>query len=126
MSGKYLFRPPGNEKGIFRAKRMGSVAKKLPDFHNRLELYGHCSLVESLAMDFSGRHYPEDLILQTICLLTRKRGKKAATRFFRKAICLNGAPEKVTVDGVEHMILKGQYDKTRSGNDREYLYSLVA
>ena len=31
-------------------------------------------------------------------LLTKKRDKKAATRFFRKAIRLNGAPEKVTID----------------------------
>ena len=31
-------------------------------------------------------------------LLTKKRDKKAATRFFKKAILLNGAPEKVTID----------------------------
>ena len=31
-------------------------------------------------------------------LLTRKRDKKAALRFFRKAIRLNGMPEKVTID----------------------------
>ena len=31
-------------------------------------------------------------------LLTKKRDKKAATRFFKKAIRLNGAPEKVTID----------------------------
>ncbi len=31
-------------------------------------------------------------------LLTKKRDKKAATRFFKKAIPLNGAPEKVTTD----------------------------
>ena len=31
-------------------------------------------------------------------LLTKKRDKKAATRFFKKAIRLNGMPEKVTID----------------------------
>ncbi len=31
-------------------------------------------------------------------LLTKKRDKKAALRFFRKAIRLNGIPEKVTID----------------------------
>ena len=31
-------------------------------------------------------------------LLTKKRDKKAATRFFKKAIRLNGLPEKVTID----------------------------
>ena len=31
-------------------------------------------------------------------LLTKKRDKKAATRFFKKAIRLHGAPEKVTID----------------------------
>ena len=31
-------------------------------------------------------------------LLTKKRDKKAATRFFKKAISLNGTPEKVTID----------------------------
>ena len=31
-------------------------------------------------------------------LLTKKRDKKAATRFFKKAVRLNGMPEKVTID----------------------------
>ncbi len=31
-------------------------------------------------------------------LLTKKRDKKAALRFFKKAMRLNGMPEKVTID----------------------------
>jgi len=31
-------------------------------------------------------------------LLTAHRGKKAARRFFRKALCQQGLPEKVTID----------------------------
>ena len=73
-------------------------------------------------MGFTGRHFPKDLILQTVrwylrynlsyylyravdtkgdtvdFLLTKKRDKKAVTHFFKKAIRLNGMPEKVTID----------------------------
>ena len=37
-----------------------------PDFQNRLQLPSHCSVIELFAMDFSGRHYPKDLILQSV------------------------------------------------------------
>ena len=32
----------------------------------RATLISHCSLVGSPVMDFSGRHYPKDLILQAV------------------------------------------------------------
>ena len=42
-------------------------------------------------------------------LLTKKRGKKAATRFFKKAIRLNDMPEKATIDNTA--ALEGLNDK---------------
>ena len=180
-------------------------------------IFSHCSLVESPTMDFTGRHFPKDLILQTIrwylryslsyrdieeileergveidhttpyrwvqeyapqleaehrkrrkpCgtswrmdetyikikgewvylyravdkegdtvdfLLTKKRDKKAATRFFKKAIRLNGMPEKVTIDksGANTAALEGLNQEQKVADEPEiqirqikYLNNLV-
>ena len=67
-------------------------------------------------MDFSGRHYPKDLILQTV------------RWYLRYNLSYRNIEEILEERGVElcHMIHKGQYDKTESANDWEYFYSLVA
>ena len=67
-------------------------------------------------MDFFGRHYPKDLILQTI------------RWYLRYSLSYPDREEILEESGVElcHMIRKGQYDKTQSANDWEYFYSLAA
>ena len=67
-------------------------------------------------------------------LLTKKRDKKAATRFFKKAIRLKGMPEKVTIDksGANTAALEGLNQEQKVAGEPEiqirqikYLNNLV-
>ena len=47
-------------------RKNGLRCKQASDLERATLIVSHCSLAGSLVMDFSGRHYPKDLILQTV------------------------------------------------------------
>ena len=83
-----------------------------PRFRTCYPTVSHCSLVESPAMDFSGRHYPKDLILQTVRWYLRYslngKGKRLGRLWVLTLCPVVGVGQEILVDPEDVTVCVGE------------------